>query len=58
VPAKVRTTDIASVLESFLDSNEEDLSPNMFAALEDVASEIEDMAKELEKRISDLEDEL
>lgn len=61
----LRETDIAKLVESFLDDNEEDLSPNMFNALEEVAEEIDsqvsdllDQIDELEVRVKELEEEL
>jgi hypothetical protein len=54
MPASVRKTDIASILESFLDENEEDLSPRMFTDLNDIAGEIDDAAHELHSQIDDL----
>lgn len=54
MPASVRKTDIASILESFLDENEEDLSPRMFTDLNDIAGEIDDAAEKLHSQIDDL----
>ncbi|MEA1855617.1 hypothetical protein U9M49_21375 [Cytobacillus sp. OWB-43] len=61
----LRETDIAKLVESFLDDNEDDLSPNMFNALEEVAEEIDsqvtdllDQIDELEVRVKELEEEL
>lgn len=58
MPAISRKTDIASVLEVFLDSNEDDLSPNLFSALEEVAEDIDDQVGSLLTRIEELEAEL
>jgi archaellum component FlaC len=58
MPAGSRSTAIASELESFLDSNEDDLSPNMFKKLDDLAEEIDRQAEALERRIGDLEEEV
>ncbi|WP_026582149.1 hypothetical protein [Bacillus sp. J33] len=55
MPAKMRKSEIAGLIEAFLDDNEDDLSPNMFVALEEVADEIDDRVQELEEKIEELE---
>lgn len=50
-----RSTDIATLLENFLDNNADDLSPNMFNELDSLAEEIDEKAEELEEQISDLQ---
>lgn len=52
--AKSRGTDIASLIERFLDDNEENLPPVMFAEIEALADEIESMEKEKNEEMSDL----
>lgn len=54
--SKSRNTEIASLIEMFLDENENDLSPNMFAALEDVAEEINSRVRNLFEEIEELND--
>jgi peptidoglycan hydrolase CwlO-like protein len=56
--AKSRKTDIGTLLESFLDENERDISANMFDDLEYVAEEIDDAAQELHSEIDDLKEEI
>lgn len=56
--AKIRRTEIGSLLENFLDDNEDDLSPNMFNALEDVAAEVDDLASDLLVEIEERKEEL
>lgn len=56
--AKIRNTDIGTIIERFLDDNESDLSPNMFSALEDVAAEVDDLAGDLLVEIEQRKDEL
>lgn len=51
-----RKTDIGSLIENFLDSNEEDLSPKMYAALEDLAEEVDEAAKNLHDEVDELQD--
>lgn len=51
-----RKTDIGGLVESFLDEHEDDLSANLWNALEDLAEEIDNQAKALEKEIEDLEE--
>jgi archaellum component FlaC len=58
MPASSRSTDVASELESFLDSNEDDLSPNMFSALNELAGTIDEQVVELNQEITDLKDEV
>ncbi|MDI6677732.1 hypothetical protein QMA02_17985 [Bacillus wiedmannii] len=57
MPASSRKTDIASMLESFLDTNEEDLSPKMFQELNDLAGDIDESVSELQEEIEDLKQE-
>lgn len=57
MPASSRNTDIASLLENFLDDNEDNLPPTMFRELNDLAGEIDSFVKEKDTVISDLEDE-
>jgi len=54
MPASVRNTEIASLLESFLDSNEDNLPPSMFSELNDLAEEIDSLVKDKDEEISDL----
>lgn len=54
--SKSRNTENASLIEMFLDENENDLSPNMFAALEDVAEEIDSRVRNLFEEIEELND--
>jgi polyhydroxyalkanoate synthesis regulator phasin len=56
--AKSRKTDVASLLESYLDEHEDELSPNMFSGLDDLAEEIDDAAEELHEEIDDLKEEV
>ncbi|WP_144641290.1 hypothetical protein [Bacillus cereus] len=57
MPASSRKTDIASMLESFLDTNEEDLSPKMFQELNDLAGDIDESVSVLQEEIEDLKQE-
>ncbi|MFJ5713151.1 hypothetical protein [Neobacillus sp. NPDC093127] len=54
MPASARNTEIASLLESFLDSNEDNLPPVMFKELDDLAEEIDSLVKDKDEEISDL----
>jgi uncharacterized protein YceH (UPF0502 family) len=63
--ATSRQNEIASLVEQFLDNNEEHISPYMFGLLDDLAAEIDNLEavkenekSELESRIEDLENEL
>lgn len=56
--SNARNTDIGKLLEKFLDDNEQDLSPNMFNALEDVAEEVDDMVYDLLVEIEERKEEL
>lgn len=54
----VRNTEIAKELERFLDANEEDLSPNLYEALESLAADVDIMAEKLEDENEDLKSEI
>jgi len=54
--SKSRKTQIASLIETFLDDNENDLSPNMFGAIEGVAEEIDSQVGDLLEEIEELKD--
>lgn len=56
MPAISRKTDIGSLIENFLDTNEEDLSPKMFTALENLAKEVDEAANNLHDEIDELQD--
>ncbi|TDT83136.1 hypothetical protein DEU41_0577 [Bacillus sp. AG1163] len=57
MPASSRKTDIASLLEGFLDDNEDNLSPNMFRELNELAGDIDESVSELQEEIEDLKQE-
>ncbi|MDP4087620.1 MAG: hypothetical protein Q8934_23945 [Bacillota bacterium] len=52
-----RKTAIGSAVENFLDSNSENISPQLWEDLESLAEEVDELASDLEQRISELEDE-
>jgi len=54
----VRRTDAASELESFLDSETENLSPYLFDELEKVAGTIDEMVSELEEILDEANDDI
>ena len=56
--SNARNTDIGKLLEKFLDDNEQDLSPNMFNALEEVAEEVDSMVDDLLVEIEERKEEL
>lgn len=56
--SNARNTDIGKLLEKFLDDNEQDLSPNMFNALEEVAEEVDSMVGDLLVEIEERKEEL
>lgn len=56
--SNARNTDIGKLLEKFLDDNEQDLSPNMFSALEEVAEEVDSMVDDLLVEIEERKEEL
>ncbi|QWH63944.1 hypothetical protein EXW39_27990 (plasmid) [Bacillus mycoides] len=53
--AQSRNTDAASLVESFIDYNKEDLSINMIEALEKLAEEIDD---HVENELSEKQDQI
>lgn len=52
--SKSRSTTIAQMLEHFLDENEENLPPNMFKELDELAGNIDDGVSEMEVEIEKL----
>lgn len=53
--AQSRSTDVGSLVESFIDYNKEDLSINMIEALEKLAEEIDD---HVENELSEKQDQI
>lgn len=54
MPSSSRNTEIASLLESFLDTNEDNLPPAMFSELDALAGEIDSLVKDKDEEINDL----
>ena len=52
----LRQTDIAKMVESFIDSNEDDLSPNLFQALDELAGDIDNLCEEIQELDQELKD--
>lgn len=57
MPSSSQTTEIGKILERFLDTYEDDLSPNMFRELNDLAGEIDTEVSNLETEINELREE-
>lgn len=55
MPASSRNTEIASLLENFLDENQENLPPSMFNELDDLAEQIDSLVKEKEDELDELQ---
>ncbi len=55
--ATSQTTKAASVLEKFLDDNENRISEEMFGELDEVAGEIDTVVNDLEGEIQELKEE-
>ena len=55
--AKGRDTEIANILEYFLDEHKDEISPDMFRQLDSLAGEIDAKAENLETEIKELHEE-
>jgi len=53
--AVVRSTPIGKLIEGFLDGNENDLSPDLWNELEELAATVDDEVTELNDKIFELE---
>lgn len=51
-----RETDIAKMLESFIEENQHDITPNMFESLNDLAGDIDSEVEALENELSEAKD--
>lgn len=56
--ATSRRNELASLVEQFLDSNEEYISPQLFEWLDDLAAEIDGIEDVKEKELSDLQEQV
>ena len=55
--AAARYTEAATLLEHYLDNNAEDISPNLFENLNDLAGDIETIEDNYKREIDELEEE-